>query len=32
MTMMEDALGSKETAVVNKDIAELVAETMGLEE
>jgi Fe-S oxidoreductase len=32
MTMMEDALGSKETDVVNKDIAELVAETMGLEE
>jgi len=32
MTMMEDALGSKETDVVNKDIAELVAEAMGLEE
>jgi Fe-S oxidoreductase len=32
MTMMEDALGSKETDVVNRDIAELVAETMGLEE
>jgi Fe-S oxidoreductase len=32
MTMMEDALGSKETDVVNKDIAELVAEAIGLEE
>ena len=31
MTMMEDALGSKETTVSNKDIAELVAEAMGLE-
>ncbi len=30
MTMMEDALGSKETDVVNKDIAELVAEAIGL--
>lgn len=32
MTMMEDALGSKETDVVNKDIAELVAEAIGLED
>ena len=32
MTMMEDALGSKETDAVNKDIAELVAEAMGLDE
>lgn len=31
MTMMEDALGAKETNVINKDIAELVAEAMGLE-
>ena len=31
MTMMEDALGSRETDVVNKDIAELMAEAMGLD-
>ena len=31
MAMMEDALGSRETDVVNKDIAELVAEAMGLD-
>jgi Fe-S oxidoreductase len=31
MTMMEDGLGARKSAVEDKDIAELVAEAMGLE-